>query len=152
MTTNMLETLDPALIRPGRVDLKIKFTLATNDQICDIYRRMYNVEIGISMEEKTHQMTKVCGMTRTAARNNPTHQHLDGGEIPSKTRLPPEELETMATQFASKFPTETFSPAEIQGFLLRRRTSPEVALQEVNVWREEQLKAKSALREIGTEG
>jgi chaperone BCS1 len=40
MTTNYPEQLDPALIRPGRVDLQIRFTLATRDQICDIFKRM----------------------------------------------------------------------------------------------------------------
>ena len=41
MTTNHPENLDEALIRPGRVDIQIKFTLTTRDQIRDIFIRMY---------------------------------------------------------------------------------------------------------------
>ena len=40
MTTNHPEKLDAALIRPGRVDLRIGFTLATRPQIREIFMRM----------------------------------------------------------------------------------------------------------------
>lgn len=40
MTTNHPEKLDAALIRPGRVDLRIRFTLATRPQIREIFMRM----------------------------------------------------------------------------------------------------------------
>jgi chaperone BCS1 len=42
MTTNHPEQLDPALIRPGRVDMQIEFTLATRTQIREIFVRMYS--------------------------------------------------------------------------------------------------------------
>jgi chaperone BCS1 len=42
MTTNHPEQLDPALIRPGRVDMQIEFTLATRAQIREIFVRMYS--------------------------------------------------------------------------------------------------------------
>jgi ATP-dependent 26S proteasome regulatory subunit len=32
MTTNQIERLDPALIRPGRVDMKVELYLADEDQ------------------------------------------------------------------------------------------------------------------------
>lgn len=45
MTTNRPEVLDNALVRPGRIDRKIKFTNCTKKQIEDIYKMMYNIEI-----------------------------------------------------------------------------------------------------------
>lgn len=44
MTTNYPEKLDDALIRPGRVDMKIEFTLASKEQIRELFLRMYCVD------------------------------------------------------------------------------------------------------------
>ncbi|KXT03474.1 hypothetical protein AC578_1562 [Pseudocercospora eumusae] len=42
MTTNHPENLDAALIRPGRVDRKVAFQLATKEQIGELFTRMYD--------------------------------------------------------------------------------------------------------------
>eukprot|EP01097_Dermamoeba_algensis_P006804 TRINITY_DN423_c0_g2_i1.p1 TRINITY_DN423_c0_g2~~TRINITY_DN423_c0_g2_i1.p1 ORF type:complete len:271 (-),score=85.81 TRINITY_DN423_c0_g2_i1:981-1694(-) len=41
MTTNHLEKLDPALVRPGRVDKKIEFKLANRQQMKDLFIKFY---------------------------------------------------------------------------------------------------------------
>lgn len=41
MTTNHKEKLDPALIRPGRVDLQLNITYASSDQKKAMYRRFF---------------------------------------------------------------------------------------------------------------
>ena len=41
MTTNHIEKLDPALLRPGRVDLKLHVTYADRDQKLALYQRFY---------------------------------------------------------------------------------------------------------------
>ena len=44
MTANKCETLDEALIRPGRVDRQVEFTNATSDQARELFLRMYAPE------------------------------------------------------------------------------------------------------------
>lgn len=44
MTTNKPETLDEALIRPGRVDFQVAFRNATQDQARELFIRMYEAD------------------------------------------------------------------------------------------------------------
>ena len=43
MTTNHMERLDAALIRPGRVDMRLEFAHANEDQIMDFFVGFYQV-------------------------------------------------------------------------------------------------------------
>lgn len=42
MTTNYVDRLDPAMIRPGRVDVKEYIGYCTRHQLEQMYRRFYN--------------------------------------------------------------------------------------------------------------
>ena len=41
MTTNHIEKLDPALLRPGRCDVQVKIDNASEKQIIEIFRRFF---------------------------------------------------------------------------------------------------------------
>ncbi|PMD55325.1 uncharacterized protein K444DRAFT_697289, partial [Hyaloscypha bicolor E] len=102
MTTNHREKLDPALIRPGRVDHEVEFENATQKQAQELFERMYTTT-AVSTKAKDEELVT-------------------------------EELSQMAKEFAKKIPDRVFSPAEIQGFLLKRKKEPRKALLEVEDW------------------
>ncbi|KUJ06703.1 uncharacterized protein LY89DRAFT_678561 [Mollisia scopiformis] len=64
-------------------------------------------------------------------------------KAPSGTQdISESELHRIAQLFADQIPSDMFSPAEIQGFLLKRKKDPRRALEEVSVWVEGMVEVK----------
>ncbi|KAF2801708.1 P-loop containing nucleoside triphosphate hydrolase protein [Mytilinidion resinicola] len=171
MTTNRPEKLDNALIRPGRVDMQVEFTLATRDQIRDIFIRMYSNEndkpvkkqsrFGITLAPTSNGTSKPSanGLAKTPNTNGTTtpkltngfangdaKKPLTNGYTPSHSamdqHLDADLLRRLADDFAREIPEGTFSPAEIQGFLLTRKKEPLRAAEEVQEWRDAVVEAR----------
>lgn len=154
MTTNRPEHLDEALIRPGRVDHQVAFENATQHQIKELFERMYTNDLprtkliinspgpladktangsldGSAKGSLTPPLTPIKstpiltynGYTKISSSLNGKVEEVQGAE-----------LSLIASQFAAKVPDDMFSPAEIQGFLLKRKKDPRKALQEVETW------------------
>jgi chaperone BCS1 len=109
MTTNHRHKLDPALIRPGRIDLQLEFPLATTDQAIRLFKHFF-------------------GEFRSAP---------DGAA--SDIRETQQEIAEMANQFGAVIPDSKFSMALIQGYLMRFRRSPKTAVEKVHEFVEQQL-------------
>ena len=62
MTSNYVENLDPALTRPGRIDYRLKFDLATKEQAKSIFLRLQAAKDGDSQ-----LLTKLNSMAQTFA-------------------------------------------------------------------------------------
>ncbi|PFH61384.1 hypothetical protein XA68_17496 [Ophiocordyceps unilateralis] len=60
------------------------------------------------------------------------------------------ELVAVANEFGRAMPAGELSPAEIQGFLLKRKTSPRRALEDASGWVEASLKRKAARLRVST--
>lgn len=60
----------------------------------------------------------------------------DNGEVDGR------ELKRIAREFSLQIPDDMFSPAEIQGFLLKRKKDPRKALDEVEAWVEGMVEVK----------
>ena len=54
MTTNHIEKLDPALIRPGRVDVQVKLNNASKKQTKEIFLRFFPDEIDLALRFQKH--------------------------------------------------------------------------------------------------
>lgn len=173
MTTNFPNQLDEALIRPGRIDMKVAFTNATKSQIRELFIRMYS-------PDGTKPTKQIKLEPAPPAKDQLNPQGIDVPKLPSNGSLLPlrpsrlsEELtppstpehektptpssgpalrlssttahfdiEDIAARFAECLPADTFTPAEVQGFLLTRKKEPERALEEVGAWRDVVLEAR----------
>ncbi|KAJ4424560.1 hypothetical protein N0V82_000690 [Gnomoniopsis sp. IMI 355080] len=183
MTTNKPETLDDALIRPGRVDLQVAFGNATQEQARELFERMYEADSrankAASAATTTTTATPVIGNGNaagaTAATANGfvdekkaaatttmnTNGHavvapesgekgLTASEALDDHRLDItiEELQVIATEFANKVPDGQFSPAELQGFLLKRKKDPRKAVEEVGPWVDAMVQQKASKTKV----
>jgi chaperone BCS1 len=143
MSTNYPEKLDEALIRPGRIDLQVRFTLATHGQIRDIFMRMYTIQPDEARVKKRSKSGKAKQDKGQHDVVDPAAELLKSLSSEIVTKEPDtEKITQMAVEFADQFSDETFSPAEIQGYLLMYKTDPVGALEKVGVWREKMLEAK----------
>ena len=159
MTTNHPEKLDDALIRPGRVDMKVGFTMASHSQIRELFERMYSAESSrMDSPSKTGgahaqdaqqalistQPVVVGKLTNGNAKlpNGTASRTPRSSTFDKKSLTRP--LEDIAKDFADCLPDGIFTPAEIQGFLLTQKKEPEKALKEVGAWRDKTLEAKAA--------
>ena len=128
MTTNHVETLDPALLRPGRIDLQIKFTLATKVQMRDMFIRMYLPLEGERQHLGPSQQKEPCptcgGCPNCEGQNKQEEQ----------AKRYKERIESLAAEFAEICNADCFSPAEIQGFLLDKKGDPEAAVADSEQW------------------
>jgi chaperone BCS1 len=156
MTTNKPEKLDDALIRPGRVDLQVAFGNATQPQIKELFGRMYIDDPPRTLESNSTDpsLTPTTNfgfkkpilprlLTPPSSPSSPTATATDKKAlssrntshiIPADCGLPARTLADIAADFASKIPDDEFSPAQVQGFLLKRKKSPQRALAEVEKW------------------
>lgn len=180
MTTNFPEKLDEALIRPGRIDMKVSFTKATRAQICELFTRMYSPDTPTKpvleaikndplpatsngLRQRSNAATRASGTVKHESPTTPLPKRIDHLPTPPESphpnrttkfpsnKLPLSELDDIAAEFAARLPESTFTPAEIQGYLLTRKKEPIRALEEVEAWRDAVLEArekKSKLRPV----
>jgi chaperone BCS1 len=110
MTTNRPDTLDAALTRPGHIDHKARFTLATRDQIRHMFERMYQ---GDAAPGKYH--VDVYRRLISCGELSITRSDIK----PTTTSLPAARVQIMAEQFADMLLEEVFSPAIFRDIFLR---------------------------------
>jgi chaperone BCS1 len=108
MTTNYIECLDEALIRPGCADRKVEFRLADEEMITQLFYVVFKQSKG----DVAHS------------------RKLQSNALVEEDKI----VERLAKEFAAKVPKLEFSLAEILSFLLEYKQSPGEAVDNVEVW------------------
>lgn len=109
MTTNHADRIDPALIRPGRVDKMVKFGLANREMVLRLFRFIY-----MPLPSKTE---KEGG------------QAMEGAGYQNAQRI-----QDLAVQFADCVPEMQYSPAKILSFLIAHKRSAQDAVNNIISW------------------
>ncbi|EJP61099.1 mitochondrial chaperone BCS1 [Beauveria bassiana ARSEF 2860] len=113
MTTNHVNRIDPAVIRPGRVDKMVEFGLASREMLLELFRYIY-----IPLSSKAER----AGDT-------------DEGVVKSQDA---QDIQELAVKFADRVPEMKYSPAKIISFLIAHRHSPRDAVENVISWVEKE--------------
>lgn len=112
MTTDHIERLDPALIRPGRVDMKVEFQLADDDMISQLFFFVYAPKPSVGDHEPEDGVCRL-------------------GEEKTVMNC---ELYLLVRDLVTKVPELEFSPAELMSLLLANKRSPHQAIASVDGW------------------
>ena len=112
MSTNAPEALDEALIRAGRIDVRVEFKFADSDQIRQIFTSMYKPR------------------TRSVEDLNEVDQQREDENAEKELA----GVNTLAEKFVKLVPEYQFSPAQLQGYFLLHKTSAQSAVDNVEKW------------------
>ncbi|GJJ68570.1 mitochondrial chaperone BCS1 [Entomortierella parvispora] len=150
MTTNHLDRLDEALIRPGRVDVRARFGKATKSQAQELFTKFFPQPtvttaaplLDLKSPQSTEAESKKTLEKDKFVTNEETKPFLTEkcppevagtiGGAPSGSRLTKEQTEVLAAKFAEAIPDQTYSIAQLQGFLMGYKKTPELAVQHVD--------------------
>lgn len=162
-TTNNYKALDPALCRPGRMDLHIEFKLSSSYQAESLYKRFYLLESG---DDEAEDADEGCAAKRDGAgsetsdhdadtgstvvsEKTPLLSNVSDGAAPSKTslhththNLSRSDILELAARFSEAIPDREFSMASLQGYLMMYKSRPRQAVQDASSWVEKERFAK----------
>jgi len=149
-TTNHIERLDPALNRPGRMDVLINFTNATKWQAEGIFKCFFQPRPSASSSSPSAD----------ASEKDPPDSMSKASSAHAVSRLKEAEIAQLAKRFADAIPEGEMSVrdsfpsvvaqylvsyasdlqvASLQGYLLKNKTRLRESVEEVAEWCEEVL-------------
>ncbi|EGO22468.1 hypothetical protein SERLADRAFT_473328 [Serpula lacrymans var. lacrymans S7.9] len=160
-TTNKYTSLDPALCRPGRMDLHIEFKLASKYQAEELFKRFYlppserngsgKAEVKVEDDEKSSldsgfsdlssgsssDLIDLGGSGTTSPDFSEKESQVHATPALHRKRAPKLthcQASKLAAQFSDAIPDRAFSMAALQGYLMTYKTRPYEAVNEFASW------------------
>ncbi|KAL1727393.1 hypothetical protein EV714DRAFT_253915 [Schizophyllum commune] len=126
-TTNHIERLDPALSRPGRMDVWVNFTNATKWQAEGIFKCFFPA---------ARPAASPAASSADLREKDTSQKNLPGSKRRAQAApmLSEEEISDLAKRFADAIPEDELSVAALQGYLLKNKTRPRECVDEVGAW------------------
>ncbi|TDL17438.1 P-loop containing nucleoside triphosphate hydrolase protein [Rickenella mellea] len=150
-TTNKYSALDPALTRPGRLDIHIEFELAGRWQAEELFKCFFPP----TMEDESEADEDILEPLIDFDEKSPIIEHAASLEGPQRLAVsfadnrepcPPMtagEVSRLAKEFADRIPEREFSMAAIQGLLMQYKTRPHLAIEETAAWVERERRRRT---------
>jgi len=163
-TTNKYSALDPALCRPGRMDVHVEFKLASKYQAQELFRAFYLPSDDVDDDDESEKSCLDSGYSSSTALDRDSdilEPFLDEEPIvaetaaeeplepvtlkgrsrrrPHATHLSRHQVLNLAHRFAQPLPEREFSMASLQGYLMTYKTRPFDAVREFGGWIEREL-------------
>lgn len=142
-TTNDYGALDPALCRPGRMDVHIEFHHADKSQAEELFRSFYSPSSRSSKDDDggedntphlAHNGEKPLPEETVPLLDRPESLPGASSAPPTGTILPRELACELAKQFSAAIPDRELSVAALQGYLMMNKTRPFDAVRNVAGW------------------
>ncbi|KAG8916533.1 hypothetical protein FRC01_003008 [Tulasnella sp. 417] len=140
-TTNHIERLDPALSRPGRMDVWIDFKHASKWQAEGIFMNFFPCRKASDPQAKAQE--EGCNSDPKARPVMPARKRTKMHAVPL---LEEEELQALAKEFAAAIPEDELSVASLQGYLLKNKTRPRECVKEVADWIQKERETRAKLK------
>ncbi|KAJ7509538.1 BCS1 N terminal-domain-containing protein [Mycena galericulata] len=158
-TTNKYTALDPALCRPGRMDIHVEFHLASKFQAEKLFFAFYLPpdEEG-ERQQQQQQNAEARGGAAASAPSSSAAAPLaaaDGGDSAKKPvyfgkqhrerapKLSRPQVAALSVRFAEAIPAREVSMAALQGFLMGYKSRPREAVDAVPGWVEGEREARA---------
>ncbi|KAL4960912.1 BCS1 and AAA domain-containing protein [Aspergillus stella-maris] len=160
MTTNHPEKLDPALVRPGRIDMTIAFGYSTASDIKELFSAIYSTLEGDLRASRSERASPAMQkkLKQNKLQTKDQTQKSSNGKVNTvislnkKAKFSDKQVKGWAERFAARVPEGEFTPAEIQGYLLNHKTDPEAAIEGAENWVLETREKKAKLANVATDG
>ena len=158
-TTNKYTSLDPALSRPGRMDIHVEFKLASKYQATELYRRFYmpaeddggpddhdddNESVGsghgsVDNVDNLETSSEVSDLVSpiihpTSPLPSETSTFVGRSHRNRAPKLSRSKIRSLAKQFSDTIPDRGFSMASLQGYLMAYKTRPFDAVKDASGW------------------
>lgn len=150
-TTNNYKVLDPALCRPGRMDLHIEFHLASRYQAQSMFKAFFTEEAagGHDVDSTSEKTSGVNGPEPPSPPATPPSSSPAFVKIPTSdaeklmpiappAQLSKAEVNKLAARFADAIPERQFSMASLQGYLMLYMHDPHAAVTNAPAWVDEE--------------